>query len=225
MDDSCIRAAEQTILALRRAEARTIAFAAPEPESGTSAFAALAAAVLARSGQPTLLIDISRTAQDAASEAAWTPGQGEAKIKAARTQADFARLTVQAGPDVRFFFDNIEWFRNVLDNDLSSYDYIVLDLAPLFDRPQDTVNPFAAAAGCDALVLVFRRGGVTKERLRKAVDMARTTGCRPFGIVMTQGGYTSVGEEIARSMRKLFFFAPWLAKRIGRRVRASELLE
>ncbi|WP_445505210.1 hypothetical protein [Microvirga sp. G4-2] len=224
MDDSSIRAAEQTTLALRRTKARTIAFAAPVPESGVSAFAALAAGVLARSGQPTLLIDISRTAQDPASEEVWIPGRGEAKIRAARTPADVAQLTVQAGPEVQFLFDNVGWFRDVLDNDLSSYDYIVLDLAPLFDRPADTVNPFAAAAACDALILVCQRGGVTKERLRSAVDMARATGCRPFGIVMTQGGYTSVGEEIARSAQKLFFFAPWLAKRIGRKVRASEIL-
>jgi Mrp family chromosome partitioning ATPase len=224
MNDSRIRAAEQTTLSLRRAEARTIAFAAPEPGSGTSAFAALAAAILARSGQPTLLIDISRTAQDPAGEATWTPGQEEAKIRAPRTEADFARLTVQAGPDVRFLFDNIEWFRSVLDTDLSSYDYIVLDLAPLFDRLEDTVNPFAAAAACDALVLVCRRGGVTKERLRNAVDMARATGCRPFGIVMTQGGYATPGEEIARNARKLFFFAPWFAKWIGRKARSSEIL-
>lgn len=225
MDDFRIRAAEETTLALRQAKARTIAFAAPVPGSGVSAFAALTAGVLARSGQPTLLIDISRTAQDPAGEEAWIPGQGEAKIRAARAQADFAQLTVRAGPEVQFLFDNVEWFRNMLDNDLSSYEYIVLDLAPLFDRPMDTVNPFAAAAACDALVLVCRRGGITKARLTNAVDMARKTGCRPFGIVMIQGGYTSVGEEIARSAGKLFFFAPWLAKRIGRRVRASEILD
>ncbi len=225
MDDAHMRAAEQAILALRRAEVRTIAFAAPEPGSGTSAFAALAASVLARSGQPTLLIDISRTPQDPTGGTAWIPGQEEAKLKTTRTRADFARLVVQTGADVRFFFDNAEWFRNVLESDLSSYDYIVLDLAPLFDRPDDTVNPLAVAAACDALVLVCRRGGLTKERLRSAVDMARTTGARPFGILMTQGGYTSPGEEIARSVRKLLFFAPWLAKRIGRRARASELLD
>jgi len=224
MNGSRISAAEQTILALRRAEARTIAFAAPEPGSGTSAFAALAAGILARSGQPTLLIDISRAAQDATNGTAWVPGQGEAKIRAAATQADFARLTVQAGPDVRFLFDNTEWFRRVLDTDLSSYDYIVLDLAPLFDGPKGSVNPFAAAAACDALVLVCRRGGVTKERLRNAVDMARAAGCRPFGIVMIQGGYISVGEEMARTARKLFFFAPWLAKWIGRKATSSEIL-
>jgi Mrp family chromosome partitioning ATPase len=126
---------------------------------------------------------------------------------------------------VRFQFDNIEWFRNVLDSDLSSYDYIVLDLAPLFDRREETVNPFAAAAACDALVLICRREGVTKERLKTAVDMARAMGSRPFGIVMTQGGYTSPGEEIARIARRLLFFAPWLAKRIGQRARASEILE
>jgi Mrp family chromosome partitioning ATPase len=61
MNETSMRAAEQTTLALRRAGARTIAFAAPEPGSGTSAVAALAAAVLARSGQPTLLMDLSRT--------------------------------------------------------------------------------------------------------------------------------------------------------------------
>jgi Mrp family chromosome partitioning ATPase len=225
MDDSSIRAAEQTTLALRQIKARTIAFAAPMPEFGTSAFAALAAGVLARSGQPTLLIDISRMAQDPANQEAWTPGQGEAKIRVARTPADFAQLTVRAGLEVQFLFDNIGWFRNVLDNDLSYYDHIVLDLAPLFDRPEETVNPFAAAAACDALVLVCRRGGVTKKRLRNAVDMALATGSRPCGIVMTQGGYTSVGEELARSARKLFFFAPRLAKRIDRRVRASEILD
>jgi Mrp family chromosome partitioning ATPase len=147
------------------------------------------------------------------------------KIRAARTPADFAQLTVQAGPEVRFLFDNIGWFRNVLDNDLSPYDYVVLDLAPLFDRPADTVHPFAAAAACDALILVCRRGGVTKERLRSTVDMARATGCRPFGVVMTQDGYTSVGEEIARSAGKLFFFVPWLTKRISRGARASEILD
>lgn len=224
MDGSRIRAAEETILALRRAEARTIAFAAPEPDSGTSGFAALVASVLARSGQPTLLIDISRAVQEPPVEGAWVPGQEQAKINVAAPQADFARLTVQAGPNVRFLFDNTAWFRRVLDNDLASHESIVLDLAPLFDRPADTVNPFAVAAACDALVLVCRRGGVTKEKLRNAVDMARATGGRPFGIVMTQGGYVPVGEEMARTVRKLFFFAPWLAKRIGRKAAASGIL-
>lgn len=224
MDGPRIRAAEEAILALRRAEARTIAFAAPEAGSGTSDFAALAARVLARSGQPTLLIDVSRAAQDMPAAPAWVPGQGEAKSSVAAPQADFARLTVQAGPDVRFLFDNIEWFRKVLGHDLSSYDYIVLDLAPLFDRPADTVNPFAVAAACDALVLVCRRGGATKERLRHAVEMARATGGKPCGIVMTQDGYVSAGEEIARTLRRLFFFAPWLAKRIGRKATSSGIL-
>lgn len=224
MDGSRIRAAEETILALRRAEARTIAFAAPEPLSGTSAFAALAASVLARSGQPTLLLDISKGVQETPVEAAWVPGREEPKIVIASPQNDFARLTVQADPDVRFLFDNTLWFKRVLDNDLGSYDTIVLDLAPLFDRPADTVNPFAVAAACDAFVLVCRRGTVSKEKLRSAVDMARATGGKPFGIVMTQGGYVSAGEEIARTLRRMFFFAPWLAKRIGRKATASGIL-
>jgi Mrp family chromosome partitioning ATPase len=112
----------------------------------------------------------------------------------------------------------------MLENDLSSYDYIVLDLAPLFDSPEDVVSPFAAAAACDAFVLVCRRGGVTKERLKNAVDMALATGCKPFGIVMTQGGYVSVGEEIARIVRRVFFFSPWIVKRIGRKATKSEIL-
>ncbi|MEZ0167166.1 hypothetical protein [Microvirga sp. TS319] len=224
MDGSRIRAAEETILALRRAEARTIAFAAPEPVSGTSAFAALAASVLARSGQPTMLLDISKGVQETPVEAAWVPGREEPKIVIVSPQNDFARLTVQADPDVRFLFDNTLWFRRVLDNDLASYDTVVLDLAPLFDRPADTVNPFAVAAACDALVLVCRRGTVSKEKLRNAVDMARATGGKPFGIVMTQGGYISAGEEIARTLRRMFFFAPWIAKRIGRKATASGIL-
>jgi len=143
---------------------------------------------------------------------------------AARTQADFARLTVQAGPEVRFLFDNTEWFRKVLENDLSSYDYIVLDLAPLFDSPEDVVNPVAAAAACDAFVLVCRRGGVTEERVRNEGDMALATGGQPFGIVIMQGGDIFVGEEIARTGRRLFFFFPWLGKWIGRKATTSEIL-
>ncbi len=224
MDDSCMRAAEQMTLALRRAETRTIAFAAPEPASGTSGVAALAAAVLARSGQPTLLIDLSETAQDLPDRPAWTPGQGEAKIAASGGEAGYARLSVQAGPEVRFLFDNMDWFRGVLDVDLASYDYIVLDLSSFFDRPEGVVNPFAAAAACDALVLVCPRGRITRQKLRQAMEMARSTGCRPFGIVMTQGNYASVGEEIARTMRRMFFFFPWLGRRLGRRAMASEIL-
>jgi Mrp family chromosome partitioning ATPase len=224
MDDIRTSAAEQTILAVRRVNARVIAFAGLESGSGTSAFAALAATILARSGQETLLIDFRKTMQEPSSKMAWVPGQGEAKIRPARTQADFAQLTVQAGPEVRFMFDNIEWFRGVLERDLSSYDNIVLDLAPLFDRPKDTINSFAAAAACDALVLVCRRGHVTREKLKNAVDTARATGCQPFGIVMMQSGYVSPGEEIAQVVRRFFFFAPGIGERISRRLQTSELL-
>lgn len=224
MDDSYMRAAEQITLALRRAEARTIAFTSPEPASGTSAAAALAAAVLARSGQPTLLIDLSVAAKDLTDGPAWTPGQGEAKIAASGGEAGYARLSVQAGPEVRFLFDNMDWFRGVLDVDLAAYDYIILDLSSFLDRPEGVVNPFAAAAACDALILVCRRGRITRQKIKQTMDMARTTGCRPFGIVMTQGDYVSVGEEIARTVRRLFFFFPWLGRRIGQRATTSEIL-
>lgn len=224
MDDTCTRAAEQATLALRRAGARTIAFTAPEPGSEASAFAALTATVLARSGQPTLLINLSQTVLDSFGGPVWVPGQGEAKSAAADGEAGFARLKVRTGPAVQFLFDNREWFRSVLDADLASYDYIVLDLASLFDRPEGAVNPLAVAAACDAMVLVCERGRVTRQMLRNAADMARVAGCRPFGIVMTQGDYVSPGEEIARGAKKLFFFLPRLAKRIARKAMMSEIL-
>jgi Mrp family chromosome partitioning ATPase len=224
MSDSTARAAEQMMLVLRQADVRTIAFASVEPGSGASAFAARTASVLARAGQPTLLIDISRTTQSSNGETSWIPGQGEAKVTPANTQADYARLTVHTEAEVRFLFGNVDWFRKVLDADLSSYAYIVLDLAPLSDRAEDTVNPLAAAAACDALAIVLQRGSVTRSKLRQTVDMARTAGSNPVGIVMTQGGYVSAGEEIARAVRRLFFFAPWIGKRLGRRIRASEIL-
>jgi Mrp family chromosome partitioning ATPase len=131
---------------------------------------------------------------------------------------------VQTRPEVSYLFDNMDWFRTILEADLSSYDYIVLDLASLSERPDGTVNPFAAAAACDALILVCERGRITRQKLKSTVDMARVTGSRPFGLIMTQGDYIPVGEEIARSGRKLFFFAPWLARWIGRKARASEIL-
>ena len=199
---------------------RVLGFTGPEAGSGVTTLSRMLAEVLARSGVRSLLVDLSRPTENAGVPA----GGDEPWRRIVQNESQFHMLVAVPTSDSKFRFNNVAWLRQRLDQELADHDVIVLDLPPLITDRTDLINPVAAAAACDSVLMVCARGRVTRARLKEAVRLLLPAQVNLTGTILNDIDYASPGEEMARTARRFSWLAPKVSRWIERRALGSEML-
>ena len=220
---SVLRAVEQIALCSINDSHRVIGFTSPEPMAGVSTVARSTAEVFARAGFKTLLIDLTAPIQPTHVGPHW-PGRDEVKKCISHREGTSDRLIARPTPSTASTLNNVEAVRQALAVELAEYARVVIDMPAILAVDDHRINPVAAAAACDCVILVCVRGGVTQERLSRALQMTRAAGANITGIVLNDRNHSTVGVDLARLGRRLFRWAPRIADWIERRALESELL-
>jgi Mrp family chromosome partitioning ATPase len=222
MTDTWLRPIETVALALMERKLRIIGVASPESNSGVTLTTHRLGETLGRSGLKTLVVDLTRTEVDRSTVALWVPGGAPGSQRVGRpTEAGFDIIYGVPTPTSRYAFNNVERLRQSITDDFAEYDYVLFDLPPIPVQGTETINPVAAAAVCDGVVLVVVTGRVTSPRVRRTVDAIKASGGRLIGTIMNDVASPTLGVQIALATRRLKKFAPKFAARIEQRALSS----
>jgi len=170
----------------QEAKVRVLGLASSEPATRVPHLARSIAEVATHADVNTLLLDLSVQEGDTA-RVGWVPGNFHAQTLPVRDVAGFDVLFGDPTASARYLFNNVAQLRTSIEQDLSSYGLIVVDLAPIADMPDNAINPMAAALACDGVVLVATLGRVTRAKLLEAMELMRTSGVKLIGSVVRQG--------------------------------------
>ncbi len=214
---------EDILQLAQRKNLRLIGFAAAAAGAGTTTCTVQAAATAAMAGFRTLCIDGSRGAETSG-ENGWYPGCGRSACTVFASAAGFDFVGVDASDGRRQLFNNLAAARASLLSDFSEYDFIVMDLAPVLDGREDSINPLAAATICEAAFLICRAGVETSREVEMAVNRLKAGGCRLEGVILNEAWYETPGRALAARAARWSRWMPRLSARISAFARRSELL-
>lgn len=169
------RQLETILLSGPVAGARVIGFVAPDAGAGVSTIAATAAEIAARSGGRTLLLDLSQPYTALPADDPWTEREA--------LSGGFDRRQARTDRDGALRFNNVGWLRGLLSADEASTDIVILDLPPVA-AARDRLNPLAAAAACDAVILVCARGRSTPGSVESTAATLRSARVRLAGCIL-----------------------------------------
>jgi hypothetical protein len=234
MKDVWVHAVEQIVLSAEERKLRVIGFTSPHDHLGVGELSRMVADMSTRAGLRTLLIDLSQDAAAQRDDPSWSPG-AEGIDKAiirppsfadfqdrGESEADLLQACRRATSHSRY--NNVKALRQAFAQDLSDYDRIVLVL-PEVGRSADVgINPLGPAAACDAVYLVCAPNVTGRDDLANATSSLRASGTQIAGLILNEAGQMTLGEEMARSVERIFRAAPRLGAWIAKRARTSKLL-
>jgi Mrp family chromosome partitioning ATPase len=195
--------------------ARIIGVAGVERDSGASLVAEALARRCVAGRLSTLLIDA--TGEQAVSDSpAPTPR---------RDAAGFDRLALKPSGEELLPMRDIARLRHMLQQDLGSYDAVILDLPAARETGASALPATIIGKSCDAVFLVCLTGAVTRLLLEEAVAGLRAVDAPLAGLIVNRREQPTLGAEIAREARRLKKRAPKLAARIERWAQASDILD
>ncbi len=212
------RTAERLMLSAIDSKIRVLALTGPFPGAGVTTVARGLAAAFTRAGRKTLLIDLSRTPDGEESASGWIPGEALAATAIVTGDDGVATLAGSVSAAGRARFSNVERVRRALEQDLASYEQIILDLAAVDGKASDGLNPLAAARAADAVILVALTGLTYRAELTASAQALRQVGANVTGVVLNDQFCATLGEEIADvAYSRLGRWFPRTAERIARR--------
>lgn len=173
------RTVEQIILATPVAGARVVAITSPRPGAGVSSLCRVAAKVAARAGRHVLVLDLSQPAKD---------HRGDVLLGSAEPMSDgFDIVTADTASKQAGLFNNADWIRQVLRDELTSYSTVFVDLPPLLGPANGRLNPLAAAVASDAVLLVSVAGLCAPSDVERASELLVAAGAPLIGAVLNDG--------------------------------------
>ena len=118
-------------------------------------------------------------------------------------------------PDVlRAFFERMA----------ETFDFIVIDTAPVLARNARNIPPLAVCRAAGAVLLSVMARKTVEPALTQAVGLVRNEGSRLIGAAMNDRDNPSLGEELEREAGRLSRIAPWAAHWLTCGVRRVALL-
>ena len=87
-------------------------------------------------------------------------------------------------PATRFFFNNVSHVLKLFATEFADYAKVILDIPAVHAPLNRYLNPLAASAACDAVLLVCGRGMSTEAELKMVVYALREAGCNLTGTVL-----------------------------------------
>jgi hypothetical protein len=174
----------------------------------------------ARSGETTLLLDLSGPLAADSDRSHWVPGDGRAGNAVLADPRGFDRLTPTICPRTVMRFRSIAGLRQLLQQELSMYGAIVVDVGGLDGSDHAAVPAATVAQACDGIVLTAEPGTVVRRQLASEVEALGAARDRVVGYVIDDYQAPTIGEDIlalAERTKRL----PKLARRglewLGRR--------
>lgn len=198
---------------------RVLAVAGARAGVGVSSLTTSIAEALCLSGRRTLLLDLSSPGAGQP-----VPDCGVLALATVRNSRGVDRMTVPLDARYRRLFSSTEHVRGLLDGELKGYSAIVIDLPPLLDVSGDWVNPVAAAAGSDGVLLVAMTSVSHREDLAAARSLLELGGARNVGVVMNDLAAPTLGAEVAREMRRIERYLPRFANWCSSKALESSIL-
>jgi Mrp family chromosome partitioning ATPase len=201
--------------------AKILGILSPDGDAGATTVSRALSHILAHSGVDPLLVDLTaRVGVD--------PTGYDAPVEGAlsweRSFRDgYPVMAARSSFDTRHRFSNALLLQEAWRRELRSHSILVLDLPPLFGD-QDLINPLAAAASCDAVLLICMRGSIDRARLREGVALLRRARAPLWGLLLNERDYSSPAEEITEYVRKLARHSPRVAAWAERAAAQSRLL-
>ena len=156
----------------------------------------------ARSGDNTLLLDLSGALVPDSDRVRWTPGDGRAGNAVIPDPRGFDRLTPVGCPRTVMRFRSIAGLRHLLDEELSMYGAIVIDVGGLDGWEQAAVPAATVAQACDGIVLTAEPGTVSRRQLVAEVDALGAARERVLGYVIDDYQAPTIGEDILEFARR-----------------------
>lgn len=191
-------------IALTNARHRVLGLTSARRKSGVSLMCRLIARTLASSGTKTLLVDMSAPNPTAADADGMPLTAGALRGCIVPTAYQFDLLSGVENEEQRAFA-NLPRLRELLLNDLSDYQHVVLDLPPMLESDIGVFNKLAAAALCDRLLLVCAIGKDKQAEITEVAGLLRGAGVALSGIISNERDRVDTWQEVA----KLASWRPW----------------
>ncbi|WP_310620827.1 P-loop NTPase family protein [Flexibacterium corallicola] len=206
---------------------RTVGFAAPQWDSGTTSLAKALASRSALAGRKTLYLDLSGPIIDDTKSivTGWQPhlmGPGQAIETNPKTPYD--QLVLRANEADALAIRDADKLTAALNSDLVRYRSIIVDLPPIPKSDPAALPSTIGAAACDGVFLLSMVGGVTSENVMLGHEAIEASGATPLGLILNDRDYPTLGQEMAREALRLRKVFPRLANGLARRALNSRFL-
>lgn len=215
---------ERIVFATFKRGNRVVAVTSPKQASGVTTLCEHIAQITALNGNRTLLVDMTRKAEEDLPQALWRPCEDNAGQSVVRDPRGFDRLTARFSANDRFIFCNTDHLRRSFAEDLSAYDAVVVDTRPVPTVETAFINGAAAAAACDAAVLLCMSGKVTRTEIAECHDALANAQVNLLGVVLNEMQNPTLGAELAREARRFQRIIPWFCRWLERKALASTFL-
>jgi hypothetical protein len=219
-----LSAAEQIFVPATINGIRVLSFVGAEGGAGVTSLSRTAADALVKTGAHVLYADLASALPDNVSPL--RAGKA-AQHWRGPTLDQTTGLTVTAPlgtSDTRFLFNNVAWLREEFNTTFRSYSNIIVDLPALSSDGLDFINPLAAAAACEATVLVCVRGRTSRRRVESSVALLNSARVNLIGTVLNEVDYIAPADEMADNARKWLPRFAGLNEYVARKLAASEML-
>ena len=157
----------------------------------------------ARSGDSTLLVDLSLPLESASERVRWMPGDNRASEAVRPDERGFDRVTARACLRTAMRFRGIPALRHLFADDLSPYTTIVVDAGALTGSERAVVPAATVAQACDGVVLTAAPGAASQRRLQAELEALGPARSRLVGFVLDDCFQPTVGEELLALGRRL----------------------
>ncbi|MFO1081037.1 MAG: hypothetical protein U1E23_10475 [Reyranellaceae bacterium] len=174
----------------------------------------------ARSGDSTLLVDLSLTLESESDRARWTPGDHRASEAVIADPRGFDRLSARACVRTAMRFRSLAALRQLFADDLSPYTTIIVDAGALMGGEGAVVPAATVAQACDGVVLTATPGALSQRRLEAELEALGPARSRVVGFALDDFALPTMGEELLamgnRLQKKPLRPLAKLLNRIGR---------
>jgi Mrp family chromosome partitioning ATPase len=178
----------------------------------------------ARSGEATLLLDLSRPVGPATDRIRWAPGDERVGESIQRDPRGFERLTAVACPTTVMRFRNLGGLKHLLEQELAHYHAIVIDAGSLLGGEESAIPAATIAQACETIVMATIPGAMRRDQFTAAVTTLGPAASRMVGLVLDDAGNPTVGEDLCRLAARLDRYLPAVSRRLIRWLSQRPLL-
>ena len=210
--------------------AKCIAVTAAGAGEGTTTTAYAIARRISRAGCKVLLVDLNVHGSSLGAflgieRIEWSPDDMELEEKLTDFGTDgMSALAAPLEGALSPGFREPDVLRAFFERMAETFDFIVIDTAPVLARNARNVPPLAVCRAAGAVLVSVMARKTVQPALTQAVDLVRNEGARLIGAAMNDRDNPSLGEELEREAGRLSCIAPWAVRWLTFGLRRVSLL-
>ncbi|MEM9028355.1 MAG: hypothetical protein AAGC70_08290 [Pseudomonadota bacterium] len=201
--ETAFAAYESIFLKASILDARVVAFAAPTDDAPVDEIARGYAKCVSSSGHKVLFLDLNGDPAPSDEQGRWDPSTPINVDKLVADVEGFDRLTAIPDAGARGRFNNVDYLKRAVSNDLESYPHIVLQLPPILSFGPSAPNPLAITRIADAVLLVCTVGRTAVSDAADATQYLRSVNAPLVGTVVDETNFRSPGKQMAGIVRQV----------------------